>query len=96
MQVIMGDATDNIPGLKGFGPEKARQFLVNYRPGEFISATLRLYMKEMGQLAGTCAFVESWNLVALRTSRGTWFRKKYELMFSTKDLLLSTLNPDVK
>lgn len=44
-QTISGDSTDNIPGLPGWGPDKARAYL-NDNAGELREATIRLFLAE--------------------------------------------------
>jgi len=45
-QVISGDPTDNIPGLPGYGPVKARQYVEAVNNGLYADAVYELYRKE--------------------------------------------------
>lgn len=45
-QVISGDSTDNIPGLPGWGPVKARQYLDARGEQSLYEATVALFLRE--------------------------------------------------
>lgn len=83
-QLIIGDTTDNITGLKGYGPKKAEKIIEDVPLKSLINRILFEYQTVHGITKGTDCFVETWNLVKLRVHRGAYFMKKYE---SAKNLL---------
>ena len=83
-QMLVGDSTDCIPGLKRCGPKKAKEIMDSTLTKQLLNRILVEYQKQLGLTMGTDAFVETWNLVKLRPARGTYFLKKYE---SAKNLL---------
>ena len=95
-QLITGDSTDCITGIKGFGPEKAKKALLGVSEKSMISAVYQLYRKTHGIIKGTDLFCENWMLVKLRIAHGDHFMEKYkqafELIKSIKKNNLS-LNP---
>lgn len=48
-QVLTGDSTDNIPGIKGCGPVKAGKILDAVSPGEYCGAVLAAYKAAYGE-----------------------------------------------
>lgn len=90
-QLITGDSTDYTIGIKGMGKEGAAKFLSKLRPAEFISETMKLYQIKLGQIHGTDAFVESWNLMKMRENRGEWFKSKYKKMFDLKEFVIQKI-----
>jgi 5'-3' exonuclease len=88
-QLLLGDTTDCIPGLKGWGPKKTETFMEKVGTKQLINKILIEYQTAMGLTKGTDAFVESWNLVKLRPNRGTYFIKKYESAFNLLNIILT-------
>lgn len=76
-QLIVGDSTDCIPGLPGYGAVKAQKIIDSVPLKSLIQTILHEYHKVMGITHGTDAFVETWNLVKLRVCRGKHFNEKY-------------------
>jgi 5'-3' exonuclease len=97
-QLIKGDTTDNIPGIKGFGDVKVKKYLEQFstRPKRLLDGVIYLYQLEFGQIKGIDAFVESWNLIKLRLDRGEYFKSKYIKMFDLKEYLINRIKTDVK
>lgn len=90
-QLIVGDTTDAIVGLKGKGEKFAIDFLSKLSPKQYINETLKLYQKEFGLFKGTDYFTEVWMLVKMRENRGEHFSKKYKGAFDTKEMLMLEL-----
>ena len=65
MQALMGDATDNIKGLKGVGPKKAEKILEPYTPEKYKYAVLQEYCKVYGEVIGVKEFYENFYQVYL-------------------------------
>lgn len=76
-QLLIGDSTDCIVGLRGCGPVMANKILEATPTKRLINTILVEYQKKLGLTKGTDAFVETWNLVKLREQRGEYFKKKY-------------------
>lgn len=90
-QILTGDTTDNIPGLKGFGPkalEKFREETFHYPDSELLQAAIQKYTEKYGMLHGMDMFSEMWQLVSMRLNRGDYNREKYEKAFLTIESLL--------
>jgi hypothetical protein len=87
-QLIVGDTTDCIPGLKGYGPKKADAIMASTYTKNLLNTILIEYQKVLGLTHGTDAFVETWNLVKLRPARGAHFLKKYESAKNLLDIIL--------
>lgn len=85
-QLLLGDSTDNIPGLKGFGP-KAFDKIGDLQGYELLYTTMKSFVDKYGLLHGMDTFVEMWTLVSLKINRGDWLREKYSKGFE----LISTL-----
>jgi 5'-3' exonuclease len=95
LQLLMGDSTDNIPGIKGMGEVGALKFLSEVvdqngklAPKSFIGKILKKYQTTYGIFKGTDAFTEMWMLLKMRENRGTEFLKKYQRMFDLKESML--------
>lgn len=72
-QVISGDSTDNVPGLTGYGPVKARKALEGCKNNRSCwLKVLELYKHEFGTLAEAYA-LECAQLVYVRRSEGDMF-----------------------
>lgn len=67
-QVLMGDTTDNIPGLKGYGEKKALTVVENEKFNEKSAYmyTLREFVVNLGEDAGIQSFFENYMLCKLR------------------------------
>lgn len=87
-QMLVGDSTDCIPGLKGCGPTGAKKIMDSTYTKNLLNRILLEYQMKMGLTLGTDAFVETWNLVKLRPARGTHFLKKYESAKNLLDIIL--------
>ena len=87
-QMIVGDSTDCIPGLKGYGPKKAETLMASVLTKQLLNRILVEYQTVLGLTMGTDAFVETWNLVKLRPARGAYFLKKYESAKNLLDIIL--------
>lgn len=87
-QMIVGDSTDCILGLKGYGPQKAKKIMDETLTKHLLHTIMWEYQKTMGLTLGTDAFVETWNLVKLRPARGTHFLKKYQSAHNLLNLIL--------
>lgn len=88
-QMIIGDTTDNITGIKGLGPVAAEKLIGKYDIKSLPGRILFEYQTKFGITAGTDTFVENWNLIKLRLNRGDFFRQKYASAFNLLNLLLS-------
>lgn len=87
-QLLIGDSTDNIPGLPKYGPKKAEAFLSAItKPRDYILHVLKLYQDNYGVFIGTDMFTENWNLVKMRENRGEYFQRKYQKMFDVKEYI---------
>lgn len=60
-QLLMGDSTDNIKGLKGIGSKKADKILE-----DGLESALPTYINKLGTVEGTAKFVETFNLVYIK------------------------------
>ncbi len=70
-QVLSGDSTDNVPGLPGIGPVKARKALDGCRnPAECWRVALNLYSGEFGLVNGPKYATECAQLVHVRRTPG--------------------------
>lgn len=90
-QILTGDTTDNIPGLKGFGPkalEKFREEVFHYSDAEMVTAAIGKYTEKYGMLHGMDMFSEMWQLVSMRLNRGDYTREKYGKAFLLIESLL--------
>lgn len=66
-QVLSGDSTDSIPGLRGIGPKKAEAILnKGLEAGEnLIWTALKAYVDALGEYEGIVKFTETYRLVKL-------------------------------
>jgi DNA polymerase-1 len=87
-QMIIGDSTDCIPGLKGYGPKKAIALMESVGIKQLLNRILVEYQTVMGLTMGTDSFVENWNLIKLRPARGAHFMKRYESAKNLLDIIL--------
>jgi 5'-3' exonuclease len=88
-QLIIGDSTDCISGLKGYGPKKAKEIMDETPVKLLINRIMLEYQKVFGLTKGTDAFVEAWNLVKLRPNRGDYFKSKYQSAFNLLEIILN-------
>ena len=63
-QVLMGDATDGIPGLKGVGDKTSTNWLKD-RTKDFESFALKKYVEQFGMTEGIFRFNQTFRLVYL-------------------------------
>lgn len=99
-QLLMGDSGDNIPGIYRLGEKKAYKIIDPYieNPKYALYKAFEYYIEHFGRkvskeegggmINGIDAFVESWNLIRLRSNRGSFFKQKYAQMFDLKDSLI--------
>lgn len=81
IQLLGGDSTDNIQGIKGIGPQKAAKILEGCRtPAECERTALAAFRRHYGS-RGDYHFLETGRLVRIRRSRdeGLWYPKHVEL-----------------
>lgn len=91
-QILTGDTTDNIPGVKGVGPVKANTIIsVNKSFPELLQDSINEFaVANAGDyLRGLDNFVEMYNLIKTKEARGQYFIDKYALAFNLRDKLLS-------
>ena len=63
-QVLMGDSTDNIPGLKGVGEKTAQNWLKD-RTKDFEGFAIKKYVEQFGMTEGIFKFNQTFRLVYL-------------------------------
>lgn len=92
-QLVRGDTTDNIPGMKGIGDDKANKFFnrIGDNVKEYPEKILGYYCDTYGIFNGMEMFAEMLLLLKMRTARGEWFNKKYIKMFDLKKHILIEL-----
>lgn len=79
-QMLTGDTTDNIPGLKGFGPkalDKFREECFHFENREVLMAAIDKYIEKYGVMVGMDMFAEMWHLLSMRLDRGEYSQEKY-------------------
>lgn len=86
-QMILGDSGDSIAGLKGSGKVAAKKLLADVAPKQMPFKVLLAYLQKHGMIDGIDHFVESWNLLKLRSNRGDFFLAKYKGAFDTLRLI---------
>ena len=95
-QLLTGDSTDNIMGIKGCGPKTAEKILKDVTDKNLINAVFKEYKRVFGIIKGTDLFCQNWMLIKLRMNHGEYFMKKYESAFSLLENIKKnhlTLNP---
>ena len=95
-QMLTGDTVDNIPGLKGVGPDKASKLLDDIEGVPQLFACLKAYIDKYGAIQGMDTFNEMWGLLAMRTGRGNYtqekYRKAFDLIKNLKDYVRPRLD----
>ncbi len=86
-QVLSGDSTDNILGLRGFGPAKIRKLFEEGNTDTRIEQVLQMFIMKLGRRKGLDAFVENYSLVRLLLNRGEYLKEKYSGIFQVRDSL---------
>ena len=80
LQVLTGDSTDNIPGIKGVGPKTAEKTLqFNGNRTDWVNDITAMYREEYGDEGADDALTENMRLL--------WIRRYPDDMVSTKHLL---------
>jgi 5'-3' exonuclease len=90
-QMLTGDTTDNIPGLKGFGKKALDNFKEEIeRAGnmEILITALKKYTDKHGVLHGMDLFAEMWHLLSMRLNRGAYCQEKYQKAFRLMNQLI--------
>ena len=90
-QLIKGDGGDDICGIKGFGEKASEKILKGVQPNRLIQTVLHEYHKKYGLVMGTDMFSEMWQLLKTKINRGDYFKEKYALMFTTKNIILNDI-----
>lgn len=91
-QLLTGDTTDCIPGMKGIGPKTADKLLDGIHPKNMISMVYKQYRLKYGIVRGTDLFSNNWNLIKMRENHGDYFKNKYEKAYSIKETIKKNLN----
>ena len=92
LQLLKGDATDNIPGLKGFGDValehfKKRIIVEDLNSDDILKAVIDHFVEKNGVLKGYDTFVEMWSLLSMKIDRGTYLKEKYAKGYYTIEAL---------
>ncbi len=93
-QILTGDATDNIPGLSGFGAKSLEKFMLNTKDlstEALFQSVVKQFTDKYGLYKGFDTFNEMWNLVSLRINRGEYLKSRYNLTFHKFESILKTL-----
>lgn len=69
LQLLMGDATDNIPGIPGMGPKKAAKVLEGFNGDDVV--TLYVQAKQEYQKA----YGDDWKAALIENARLLWIRR---------------------
>lgn len=91
-QLIVGDATDAICGIEGYGPGKAEKILKDVSANNLINCVYREYRKKYGIVKGTDLFTVNWQLIKMRENHGEYFREKYKSAFTLIESIQNKLN----
>ncbi len=86
-QVLTGDTTDNIPGLKLIGEIKAEKIIQEKKDYELFFTVIKKYIDKYGLINGIDAFFEMYGLVNLKKNRGDYLKKRYKEIFQLKEIL---------
>jgi hypothetical protein len=87
LQVLTGDSVDNIGGLEGIGPAKAKQILQDVPTEDYPQTILQEYISKHGLIHGSDAFNENYQLIRMKTSNGKYIKEKYKDIFALIDLI---------
>lgn len=91
IQMLMGDSTDNIPGIEGVGEKSALKILDGVAVNNRLSKVIDAYTAKYGQIEGMDRFAETWMLVKMRISRGGYEAEKLKAAFYLRDVLINNL-----
>lgn len=84
IQVVSGDSSDNLMGVPGLGPVKAKKLLLDVDPILYKSTVIQAYCKYFGEYYGPIIFEQNWHCIQLVTS-------KHVIYPIVKDALLQTV-----
>lgn len=79
-QLLIGDSTDSIPGLKGFGVKGLEAFRTEcfgMNNEQLMFLVIKKFIDKYGLLNGIDTFTEMWTLLSMKLNRGEYFREKY-------------------
>ena len=88
-QMLMGDSTDNIPGLKGVGEKTAQNWLKD-RTKYFEAFTIKKYVEQFGMAEGIFKFNQTFRLVYLLKTEQDVIREFGENIIS--ELIVHDIN----
>lgn len=91
-QLIVGDTTDNISGIEGYGEVKADKILKDVSVNNLINTVYKEYKKKYGIIKGTDLFTSNWQLIKMRENHGEYFKEKYRSAFSLLEAIEKQLN----
>lgn len=81
-QMLMGDAVDNVAGLRGYGPATCDTLLTNISSLDMPLTVLEQYVNTYdNEMQGIDAFCENWMLLKTRLKRGRFFQELYQEAF---------------
>jgi len=89
-QVLMGDSTDNIKGLKGVGIKTAENWLSG-RTKDFEGFAMRKYVEQFGMVEGIHKFYQTFRLVYLLKTKEDLVREFGEVIIP--ELEIRTIDP---
>lgn len=84
VQVLSGDSSDNLFGIPGLGPSKAKKLLASVEPMLYKSTIIQAYCKYFGEYYGPIIFEQNWCCIQLVTS-------KHVVYPLVKDVLLQSV-----
>lgn len=90
MQLLTGDTSDNIPGLKGIGKITAEKILEGVAVERKFARVVKEYIKNYGTVNGIDIFCEMWQLLKTRGHRGDWLKSRLSDMTAKRDLIINT------
>ncbi|UCD07279.1 MAG: hypothetical protein JSW41_05665 [Candidatus Aenigmatarchaeota archaeon] len=65
MQMVTGDTTDDVEGIPGLGPVKAKKFLNGVKPEYFKDNVLTLYQAAFGERVGVLRYAMTFNYLRM-------------------------------
>lgn len=89
IQMLIGDATDNVISIDGVGIKTAEKILHEVEPKYKLFKVLKEYISRYGIIEGFDRFTESWYLLKLRINREGFFKEKYKDAFMLIDTLIT-------